>query len=92
MQEVFDAFEDIGVPRSYALNSGIANGTDVSMWSHSDGQRSSAGQAYLDDAIRSANVTVLPESNVQKVLFDGTRAVGVEVLNHKSGEGRSARF
>lgn len=44
------------------------------------GFRASAARCYLRPAMRRANVRVLTRARVTRVLFEGTRAVGVEFL------------
>ncbi|RDI67249.1 GMC family oxidoreductase [Nocardia pseudobrasiliensis] len=46
---------------------------------HHEGLRWSSAAAYLDPARRRTNLTVLTEHTVRRILFDGTRAIGVEV-------------
>lgn len=43
----------------------------------SDGRRSSVNQAYLDPARDRENLTILGDSHVDRVIFEGNRAVGV---------------
>lgn len=54
-----------------------------------DGKRASAAQAYLDPARERANLTIETGAHVTRILFEGTRAVGVEYL--QNGETRQAR-
>jgi choline dehydrogenase len=42
------------------------------------GMRASAAVAYLHPAMERENLTVMPYMQVQRVLFEGTRAVGVQ--------------
>jgi len=42
------------------------------------GRRWSTADGYLEPAMRRPNLTVLSESQVTKILFDGTNAIGVE--------------
>jgi choline dehydrogenase len=44
----------------------------------SNGRRMSAARAYLDPAMRRGNLTVRTRAFVTRILFEGTRAVGVE--------------
>ncbi|MDQ0395853.1 GMC family oxidoreductase [Labrys monachus] len=44
-----------------------------------DGRRSSATTAFLSQVMRDPRLTVLSETTVTRVLFDGRRAIGVEV-------------
>ena len=50
------------------------------------GKRQSAAQAFLRPAEKRTNLTVLTERTVDRVIFDGTRAVGVEVLHNGARE------
>ncbi len=54
-----------------------------------DGKRASAAQAYLDPARGRENLTVETGAQATKILFEGTRAVGVEYL--QGGETKQAR-
>jgi choline dehydrogenase-like flavoprotein len=45
------------------------------------GKRQSAAQAFLRPAEKRPNLTVLTDRTVDRVIFDGTRAVGIEVLH-----------
>ena len=49
------------------------------------GERWSSAKSYLRPAMENKNLTVSTEALVTKILFDGKRAVGVEILN-KEGE------
>lgn len=55
--------------------------TGVGPWPRNqrDGLRISTAMAYLDPARARQNLTIQPNCLVQRVRFDGTRAVGVEV-------------
>jgi choline dehydrogenase len=47
-----------------------------------DGRRISAAEAWLTPAVRARpNLRVRPHTTVQRVLFDGTRATGLEVID-----------
>ncbi|MBL8652377.1 MAG: GMC family oxidoreductase N-terminal domain-containing protein [Sphingopyxis sp.] len=50
------------------------------------GKRQSAAQAFLRPAEKRPNLTVLTERTVDRILFDGTRAVGVEVVHEGARE------
>ncbi len=51
------------------------------------GRRLSAARAYLRPAMKRPNLTVRTRTMVTRVLFDGTRAVGVE-YRHRNGSAR----
>ncbi len=46
-----------------------------------DGRRCSAATAYLRPALRRPNLTVLVKAQATRVLFEGTRAIGVEYMH-----------
>jgi choline dehydrogenase len=76
------AFVDAGVQAGLAHNDDF-NGEDqdgVGMYqvTQRGGMRASAAVAYLHPAMERPNLTVLPFMHAQRVLFEGTRAVGVE--------------
>ncbi len=50
-----------------------------------DGKRCSAAKAYLVPSLDRENLTIMTDTNVNKILFENKKAVGVECLN-KNGE------
>ena len=48
------------------------------------GARWSCADAYLKPVLRRRNLTLLTEATATRVLFDGTRAVGVEIRARRS--------
>ena len=57
-----------------------------------DGVRINTGLAYLDRVRDRPNLEVIGGCRVLRVVFDGTRAVGVEVTDDGVGAGASARL
>lgn len=55
------------------------------------GKRQSAATAFLRPAEKRANLTVLTERTVNRVVFEGKRAVGVEILHDGATEVLRAR-
>jgi len=55
-----------------------------------DGKRWSAARAYLHDAVARKNLTILSHAHAARVLFEGTRATGVEFIKDKRRERLSA--
>ena len=55
------------------------------------GKRQSAATAFLRPAEKRANLTILTERTVNRVLFEGQRAVGVEILHDGATETVRAR-
>ncbi|MES2095649.1 MAG: GMC family oxidoreductase N-terminal domain-containing protein [Pseudomonadota bacterium] len=54
------------------------------------GKRQSAATAFLRPAESRPNLTILTDSTVNRVLFDGKRAIGVEILRNGSPEAVTA--
>ncbi len=73
-----DAGEQAGLPRNEDFNGPEQDGVGMYQVTQRGGMRASASVAYLHPAMERANLTVMPYMLVQKVLFEGTRAVGVE--------------
>ncbi|MEA2756027.1 MAG: choline dehydrogenase [Aliidongia sp.] len=58
----------------------------------SKARRFSAATAYLKPALARANLTVITKAQTTRILFDGSRAVGVEYVRDKQlSEARAAR-
>jgi len=53
-----------------------------------DGKRLSAARAYLHPVMRRKNLDVMTRAFVTRVVFDGNRAVGVEVVRGRGGPQR----
>lgn len=57
-----------------------------------NGERCSAAAAYLHPVMNRPNLTVLTGAHASRILFEGTRAVGVQYLQHQqSHEVKAAR-
>lgn len=56
-------------------------------YAQSGGERSSAGQGFLNDDVRPVNVYVWTRTLVLKVLWEGTHAIGVQVREGDKGQG-----
>ncbi|XP_015783879.1 uncharacterized protein LOC107361554 [Tetranychus urticae] len=72
--------------REYGLNIGDYNGADQMRFQYGshyirDGKRCSTGRAYLGPASSRPNLDIFLYSRVNKVIFDGKRAIGVEFTN-----------
>ena len=85
-EAVIRAGQSLGLPRKEDVNEpddrpavGYASRT---IWK---GQRQSASTAFIDPVRNRPNLTVITQATVDRVIFDGTHAVGVE-LAPKAGE------
>jgi len=66
-----------GIPRNDDFNGETQDGVGLYQVTQRGGMRASAAVAYLHPASERPNLTIMPYMLVQRVLFEGTRAVGV---------------
>ncbi len=76
----FKATEQAGYPRTYDVNGYRQEGFAAFDRNVYRGRRLSASRAYLSPIKGRKNLTVKTRAMVTKVLFEGKRAVGVEVI------------
>jgi choline dehydrogenase-like flavoprotein len=70
---------EAGLARNEDFNGAEQDGVGMYQVTQRDGMRASAAVAYLHPAIaQRENLTLMPFMHVSRVLFEGTRAVGVE--------------
>jgi choline dehydrogenase len=67
-----------GLARNEDFNGEEQDGVGLYQVTHRGGMRASAAVAYLHPVSERTNLTVMPYMLVQRVLFEGTRAVGVQ--------------
>jgi choline dehydrogenase-like flavoprotein len=85
-----DAARQAGLPLTDDFNGAQQEGIGLYQVTQKHGERWSAARAYLLPHMgRRDNLTVETQAHVLRILFDGTRAIGVEVLQH--GEVRVLR-
>jgi len=84
--ELADAFIDsaasLGIPRNADFNGARQEGTGYYQATTRNGRRSSTATGYLRAAEKRPNLRVATHALATRVLFDGTRATGVEFLQH----------
>jgi choline dehydrogenase-like flavoprotein len=73
-----DAGAEAGLARNEDFNGAEQDGVGMYQVTQRGGMRASAAIAYLHPAIERSNLTVMPYMHVNRLLFEGTRAVGVE--------------
>src|SRR4029077_7314336 len=73
-----DAAVEAGLARNDDFNGTEQDGAGMYQVTQRGGLRASASVAYLHSAMERPNLTVMPYMHVNRVLFEGTRAVGVE--------------
>ena len=91
--ELCDAFiaaaGEVGIPRNDDFNGALQEGAGYYQATIRNGLRSSTATGFLRPAERRANMTVLTGALTTRILFEGTRAVGVEY--RREGALRQAR-
>lgn len=75
------AAEETGLPYNPDFNGGVQEGVGFYQTTTHDGKRWSAAEAFLRKAEGRPNLKILTETRVARILFEGTRAVGVELEN-----------
>ena len=73
-----EAGVEAGLDRNEDFNGADQDGVGMYQLTQRGGLRASAAVAYLHPAMDRPNLTVMPYMQVNRVLFEGTRAVGVE--------------
>ncbi len=73
-----DAGEQAGLARNEDFNGASQDGVGMYQLTQRGGMRASTAVAYLHPATERENLTVMPYMHVQRVLFEGNRAVGVQ--------------
>jgi choline dehydrogenase len=73
-----EAGVEAGLARNEDFNGAEQDGVGIYQVTQRGGMRASAAVAYLHPASERENLTVMPWMHVNRVLFDGRRAVGVE--------------
>lgn len=77
-QAFVDAALEIGYEHNPDFNDGEQEGFGLYQTTTKDGERSSAAMGYLHVALERENFTAIPYAEVTKLLFDGTRCIGVQ--------------
>jgi choline dehydrogenase len=89
LDAVIAAATSLGYPRNPDINAESQDGFSYSQTTTRRGWRNSTAKAYLRPARRRTNLKVETNAVARRVLFEGTRAVGVEYDN--GGERRQSR-
>ncbi|MEM6878313.1 MAG: GMC family oxidoreductase N-terminal domain-containing protein [Bacteroidota bacterium] len=79
-----EACELAGIPRTDDYNSGQQEGVGPFQATIKNGRRHSSADAFLKPVMNRSNLTVLTHTQTTKVLLDGGKAIGVEVLNRQA--------
>jgi choline dehydrogenase len=81
-----DAAVDAGIGQTDDHNGPTQEGAGWFQVTQRDGRRCSTAVAYLHPAVEGGNVEVLTDALATRVLFEGGRAVGVEILRNNQLE------
>ena len=76
-QTFVEAGVEIGLPRNPDFNGETQEGIGLVQVTQKRGRRDSTADAYLRPVLKRPNLSVLTDTLVQHLLFDGRRAVGV---------------
>ena len=80
VDRVLDALSAAGYPRIDDLNVPDPDGFGNFDWNIDGGRRASTAAAYLRPALKRPNLSLICDATVSKVLVEGGRATGVELL------------
>ena len=90
--EICDAFiasaQALGSPRNHDFNGATQEGTGYYRATAYRGRRRSTATAYLREAEKRPNLQVETNALVSKIIFEGTRAVGVAYQGGRSARAR----
>jgi len=81
-EAVLDGCEQLGTPRREDINSTVPEGVGYSPLTVKNGRRQSAASAFLAPIMKRVNLTVVTDTLVGHILFEGRRAVGVSCLRN----------
>jgi len=84
IETMIEAAVSAGHERNDDFNGAVQDGVGRFQLTQRDGRRWSSAHAFLHPAESRPNLDVLTETAARRILFDGTRAVGVEV--ERAGE------
>ena len=84
-----EAGAEAGLARNEDFNGADQDGVGMYQVTQRGGMRASASVAYLHPALERPNLTVMPYTLASRVLFEGTRAVGVQAT--RFGEAQELR-
>ncbi len=81
MDDAFiDAMEQAGIPRNPDFNGAEQEGCGYYQFTQQNGRRWSTASAYLTPARSRSNLTIITHALAQRIVFEGKRATGVEIL------------
>ncbi|QXZ08505.1 GMC family oxidoreductase N-terminal domain-containing protein [Comamonas sp. Y33R10-2] len=82
---LMDAAVQSGLARVNDFNDGRAEGVGLFQFNIRNGQRSSVAHNAIEPALSRKNFSLQPRCAVQRIVFEGLRAIGVEYRDHSGG-------
>ncbi|MEX8517072.1 MAG: GMC family oxidoreductase [Leptothrix sp. (in: b-proteobacteria)] len=82
---------EIGCPRNPDFNGERQEGVGIYQFTIRDGKRESTATAFLRPAMERPNLTIATSALTDRILFDGTRAIGVSFLQNSEQRQAMAR-
>ncbi len=79
-----EAGQQAGIPFNPDFNGETQEGLGIYRITTRNGFRESASTAFLRPALKRSNLTVQTNAHVTRVLFDGTKAIGVEYARRRT--------
>ncbi|MFT8897400.1 MAG: GMC family oxidoreductase N-terminal domain-containing protein, partial [Acetobacter sp.] len=70
--------QELGMPYNPDFNGPVQEGTGIYQMTIKDNRRCSTAQGYLKPALKRDNLRVITNAQVLRILFTGSRAIGVE--------------
>ncbi|MCA9877975.1 MAG: GMC family oxidoreductase N-terminal domain-containing protein [Thermomicrobiales bacterium] len=77
-----DAAVEFGLPLNPDFDSGTLDGSGWNKSTILDGERHNANRAFLEPIAERENLRIIPETRVSRVMFEGNRVTGLEVIQN----------
>src|SRR3954447_12719424 len=81
-----EAAKQAGYPENQDFNGATQDGVGLYQCTQRNGMRCSTAVAYLHPAMKRPNLTVITGGLASRILFDGTRARGIEIIRNGAPE------
>jgi choline dehydrogenase len=85
-ESILAAGREAGLPLDLDYNDGDPEGISAMHFSIKDGERHSTARAYLAPILQRPNLQLLTDAHARRLIFDGTRCIGVEWERNGSSE------
>jgi len=82
LQLLFESTDALQIPRREDFNDGEQEGFGERQTTIKNGRRWSAAKAYLDPARKRPNLTILTGAMADKVVIEGSKATGIEIIHN----------